>query len=344
MRSSIAAKWRSNLRVAAFVYLSALLMMVASERVYWYWSGLTVDSVLLLAGLYSLAAAAGLWTLGHTGSSRLHQIILGGAVFAFVVEGVITPVIYEDGPLPMMAAMFVGWHGMLGFVGFWFLARRWLLDRQWRRLATTAGAVGAVWGIWARTSAVGDELDMAAIAEGFDPTILSPLDFTAYAVGVGAVFVVGHWLIGYVWPDGWRPGRRSTQLIVLLAAAYMAVAVLPAVIWAPAKLAALLGLTLWLLRRSQTPEEPAPFSALRGRVRLREAAVLLVMPVAAAATYWLVDGAGLEDGGLVAIYWTLVDGQIAGGAAAYWWAARRAVRRAIPTWAEPTIAPRVVER
>ena len=110
-------RWAQRARLFGFLYLSALLMVMASERVYWYWGGVTVESVLILAAFYSLPAAAGLWALSLTRSTKLHQVVLAGAIFGFVVEGVITTVVYADGALPVFAAMFVGWHGMVAFVG-----------------------------------------------------------------------------------------------------------------------------------------------------------------------------------------------------------------------------------
>ena len=56
--------------------------------------------------------------MAHSHAMNLHHVILGGAIFAFLVEGVMIPIIYADGPLPVFAALFVGWHGLLAVVGF----------------------------------------------------------------------------------------------------------------------------------------------------------------------------------------------------------------------------------
>ncbi|MDX2465985.1 MAG: hypothetical protein QNL12_01625, partial [Acidimicrobiia bacterium] len=132
----------------AFVFLSAVTMVIASERVYWYVGGISAESVLGIGLFYMVPAVAALWALGSGPSQRLHQLILGGAVFAFVVEGVLTPVIYEDGPLPIMAALFVGWHGLFSFVGSWYLTRRWLLDRRRGIIVGAGAAMGVYWGLW----------------------------------------------------------------------------------------------------------------------------------------------------------------------------------------------------
>lgn len=335
------ARWRHRARVSMFLYLSALLMMVASERVYWYWSGVTFESVVVLPLFYAVGTAAALWALALTGASRIRQLVLAGAVFAFVIEGVVTPVIYADGFLPVFAAMFVGWHGLVGLVGFWYLARRWLLAGRLRILAGASAVAGLIWGAWARGSGSSNTLDAEAIsditAEGLDAAVYSPGQFAVYAMAVGMIFAGGHWLIGYFWPKDWQPTVRSTRAVVLVAVGYMALAVLPAVIWAPLKLALLVVPTIWLMRRGST-RQPSIIEGLHGRVPLRRTAVLIILPVTAALAYWFVEGLGLNDDGLATIYWLVVAAQVVGGGVAYIWAAVSALR-AKPEWNMPSLNP-----
>ena len=324
------ATWVDRARLFAFLYLSAMLMVVASERIYWYWSGVTVDSILGLTLVYSLPAAAGLWALAINGARRLSDVVLAGAVFAFVVEGVVTPVIYFDGFLPIFAAMFVGWHGIVGFLGAWYLVRKLLLAGRDRLLALVSVVAGLGWGAWARAAATGETLDVdevaALAAEGIDTSILSPSEFAVYASLVGVIFMAGHWLVGYVWPQRWVPGKRSTRAVVFLALGYMSLAVLPAVIWAPLKLAVLIGGTLLLMRRGSQTAGPNIVEQLHGRIPLRRTLALAPLPIAAALAYWIVATSGMSDDGLLAIYWSAVAAQVIGGGGAYVWAARRAMQ------------------
>lgn len=314
--------------VSAFVYLSSIIMVMASERVYWFWAGLDFESVFLLGAFYVIPASVGIWAVALTPAKRPYQVVLAGAIFAFVVEGVLTPIIYGDGPLPIMAAMFVGWHGLISFVGFWYLTRTWLVNGETGRLSIVAAGFGSFWGVWAVVSAVTDPPETAEI--GFDATLLAPGGFARYALAVGATFALAHWLIGYVWPVGWRPSKFSTWAIATIAVAYMVVAVLPAVIWAPIKLAVLIGGTWLLIRLSRmqvSQDEPSIIDKLNGHPRLRRIAPILLMPLTAALAYaatWAVRGYGELMGG---VYWVLVGAQITVGAAAFIWAGRRAVGR-----------------
>ena len=313
-------------RRAAFIALTALIVVVGSERIYWYGAGFGWSSVLELAAFYTLPAAAGLWAMALTPARRLHQVILAGAAYAFVAEGVLTPVIYSDGPLPVTAAMFVGWHGMLAFVVLWYAFRRWIVEDRVRTVAIAATATGALWGLWAMAGAVGDVEASAGV-------LLDPTTFATYAGGVGAVLAVSHLGIGWVWPTGWRPSRGAGVVLGIALLVYFAVTVLPAVAWAPAKLAALLSGTGWLLRRSRVsdePDEPTVLDALSGRSGTRSVAALVMLPVTASIVYgtvWALRATAVPT----ILFWAMVAAQVAVGAAGFTWAARRSLRREYTT-------------
>ncbi len=322
MSAAAIRKWVSGL---FFVFLSSLLVVTASERVYWYLGGIGFEENIVIALFYMLPTLAALWAIGSGPSSRLHQIVLAGAIFGFVVEGVLTTVIYEDGPLPVLAALFVGWHGLLSVVCFWYLARKWLLERGRLPLAIGAAAVGVYWGVWSIV------YRLPEATEDFDQTfaVMEPGDFAVYAFAVGAIFAAAHWLIGYVWPDQFRPGKWGRRGIVFLLTVYAALAVLPLVPWAPIKFAALVGGTLWLLRRSResTADEPSAIERLQGRVAVADTAILLLAPFAATLSYSVVWGLELSDDAISGIFATFSGLQVLAGFIAFVWAAGRSLRQ-----------------
>ena len=312
----------STVRIALWSFVGSIVLVMISERVYWYWAGMGPASLVELPAFYLVATLPALWLLRWLPAREPHQVVLAGALYGFVVEGVLTPIIYTDGPLPILAALFVGWHGILAFVGGWYLVHRLLVERRRRALARLAAAFGAVWGIWAAVAALGDPPAEFPAAQP-----LVPGAFGRYALGVGITFLLAHWLLGFVWPLRRRPTRWSTALIVGVAVVYLAIAVLPAVPWAPAKLAVLVGGILWPARRSRSsvsPVEPPVLDRLAGRVRLRDAAVLLVAPATATTTYGLATW-HVPPGGLVVLYWVAVAAQVLGGGVAVVWATRRAL-------------------
>lgn len=322
-------RWRRAVRFGAFVYLTSTIVVMGSERAYWYWTGINAETILLIGLFYLIPTMAGLWSMALTPARRAHQVALAAAMFAIVVEGVLTPMIYIDGPLPIMAFMFMGWHGLVAFLGFWYLTRKWLVEGRRLVLATASFVLGLGWGVWALASSLADEPREEAIAEGLG-AVLEPAGFARYSFAVGATLAVAHWLLGYVWPTQWHPKTRTTRLLWLVAAAYFSVAVLPAVVWAPLKLLGLVGGTWWLLTRSRSTVgacEPTVFQNLAGRVSVSSAALILLMPAGASLAYAAGWELSLSAETLAAIYWSLVAVQIIGGAIAYSWAVFRAIRK-----------------
>ena len=66
---------------------------------------------------------------------RLSALVLAAALFVFLVEGVLTPAIYEAGLFdPVIPALTIGWHGLLSVIFGWYCLRKWLISGQWGRL------------------------------------------------------------------------------------------------------------------------------------------------------------------------------------------------------------------
>ncbi len=323
---------RRALSLSAFVYLTSTILVMASERAFWFWAGFSADSVLFLGVFYLIPTTAVLLAVALGQARQFHQIVLAGALYAIVTEGVLTPVIYADGPLLILAAMFVAWHGLIAFTGFWYLVRRWLLDRDRLRLVIGSLLFGTFWGVWALASVIGDPPDeVEALEADFNLVVLDPGEFSRYALMVGATLIAAHWLIGFVWPTGWRPRRRSSIILLVLSGAYFAVAVLPAVFWAPIKLAVMLMIT-WRLLRRQSPavEENMPtiLDQMTGSVRLMDCTILILMPVAASMSYALLWPLRSQSQVLEVVYWSLVWIQVVVGFFAYIWSWRRSIPQA----------------
>lgn len=316
---------RPGARLAAFTYLTAIIAVIGSERLYWYWAGIDPTSLLALAAFYALPVAAALWLLAYVPGRTAEQVVLAGIAYALLVEGVLTPVLYEDGPLPALAVMFVGWHGLITFAGLWYLAHRWLVQRRSRQLLAASAVLGLWWGAWARASSITEPPSADDVAEmGLDPTLLAPAEFALYAALAGAALAASHLLLARVVPVGWRPTRRSLQVLAAVVVACFIVLIVPAVPWAPLKLIPLLWL-VWIAMRRGWGGETTALDRLAGPVRIRDAALLLALPATAAATYallWQVSSTGL----LAVVYWGMVGAQAAAGATAVAMVSWRAVR------------------
>lgn len=310
-----------------FVWICAasLAAVMASERVYWYWSGIDADSLSVLAIFYATATATAFWVLSRVPGTGLKLAILGGVAYALVVEGIVTPVMYEDGPLPVLFLMFVGWHGLLAFAGFVYLLRRWALLGRARTIAVMASLTGIWWGVWALSSAVTDrEAAEEFVLEGGSAEILTPGSFAVYAGWVGVVLVAAHLVMDRAWPPiGWKPSRAGRISIALAAVALAALLVLPVVPWAPLKLAVLAWATRLALRRVAASDgTPTVIDELAGRVRARHLLPVLMLPVSASAVYAAMWPAREHDS-LSVVYWSMVGLQVVAGVGGLVWAVTR---------------------
>lgn len=308
------------------MFAVALAAVMASERVYWYWSPLDLDTTSILTFFYGSAAAVALIALGLTRRAGIATAIIASGVYALVVEGVITPVIYEDGPLPLLYLMFLGWHGVLAFVGFVYLIRKWALAGNAKAMALASLVTGVFWGVWALSSGVNDVVTESLFAEdGGSSGLRDPMSFALYAGLVTVVLAAAHVVMDRVWPKaGWRPSRLLMVVAGMGCVWMTATLVIPAVFWAPLKLGALAYILWRLMRRADTGDESQPtvIDELGGRIRYRTLLALAPMPVAAVGVYtamWPLRNAGE----LAATWWWLIAAQWIGGMIALVWAIRR---------------------
>lgn len=284
---------RRTQRLAArlsFVVLSAAIVVVSSEKFYWYPQGFTAVGFVELSAFYALPVAATLWVIERYNINRPWPILLASGIFALGVEGIITPVLYEDGPVPALALYFFAWHGVLSFGFCWYLARRWALTGCRTRLAMGSALYGAAWGLWSvtywRTESIEEfETENAAGDASWDPGQWGVPKFALYAATFTAVLITAHWLLGFVWPTDWQTTRRWNLATALLLAAGLALITIT-IPWAPLKLGLLGWLIVRQLRRAGTGSARLTvFDALQGRPTLVQLAPLCLLAAVAVAVY-----------------------------------------------------------
>lgn len=227
-------------------------------------------------------------------ASGWRAAILAGGLFAFLLEGAITPVLYEDGPLPFLPAYFAGWHGIGSIVLLWYAVRRFLLRGNTWRLAAVAALCGLVFGVWSLTYWLPESaVDPDLADQGFVVVRWPVGRFALYAVALTLVLAAAHLLLDRVWQRRFPPSRLG-MVIVLLGLCVFAVPTLIAVPWAPLKLGALLGLALYGLRRCVRPDGQSLLEELDGRFPAHRAWSLALLPAVAVTAY---GGASLLEPG-----------------------------------------------
>ncbi|MEO1062593.1 MAG: hypothetical protein AAFZ07_14350 [Actinomycetota bacterium] len=322
--------WRSGARRLAFALVSAAIIVVVSERMFWFWASNPLSHVEVSA-YYALAVAPALWLIDRFRVDRLAPLVLVALVFGMFVEGVLTPVTYTGGPfVPFFPVWFTAWHGLMGLVVAWYLVHRWLIERRVRALAVLATVAGAFWGLWSMTlwlpENVGDE---ELIADNGGPlTVLAPVAFARYALVFSLIFALAHWLWGRLGDVGqFRPSRPATILFGVVVAA-MLIGWTVVVPWALPMFALYVWLAVRLLRRHEpVAKGPGLLAQLVGPVRARDLLSLAPMPIAATGTYALIWWLTPTDTvGRVVMYGTIVV-QTAVAAVALWRSGREIGRR-----------------
>ncbi len=305
-------------RSIAFVMLTSAVVVVASEKMYWYTGAYTPGAVIELTLYYSAAVMPLLYALGRFAVDTTGRLVLAAGIFAMVTEGIITPVVYSDGPLPVMFLYFLGWHGLMSVVFLWYTVHRWALLGRRRRLALASALVGLMWGVWStnywRSQTVAEQAAENLEEPGlWDVGQWAVPKYALFAFGFTAVVIACHWLLGFVWPDDWRPSRVWTVVVAVALVAYLGLWTV-AIPWAPVKFAAVVGILVWLLHRSRPqPGSVTLLAENAGRIQLVNLLPLVCMPVAAVAGYALMAGLDLDDAALGLVYWAFVAATVITG-------------------------------
>lgn len=273
---------RTKLRVLATSSASVLalgvLLWSLSEAVFW---SAPRPDVSVASALGGVAAYSGVGVLldrlvQWARVRRVAAVVVAGAAYGWVVEGVVATTLYGDAEIPFPATVAwtaLAWHMPVAVLGGWWLLGR-LLARRRARTVTRAGVIaGTCWGGW---------------AAGWGPAAASHAAFLLLALVVTVLVTAAHLVLEVV-----PPPRGGTLPVVcgVLALGWFGVVVLPTTPWAPVVLVPLLGLCAVVLSRTRPEATLRTRTRTRtgGRARLVGAGALVVtVPLAATAVRALV--------------------------------------------------------
>ena len=269
-----------------FALLSAVVLIVFSEKLYWYVTGYGFFDLLLG---YFFPAFVLLWVIDAFRVRRLAPLWLAAAAFGFLTEGVLVGTMYEGGPLNWFSASYtpLAWHAPISVVFGWYALRRWLVAGRGRALAVGGAAVGLFWGLWAMAWWLPENAaDPALLAQGARLGQWPVGEFGLHAFTFTAVLAAALWLLGRGGWSSFRPSALEVLLVVAVLLVFFIGGVLPAAPWAPLKLGPLLGVTLLGLYANKRREPPGSLLAdVAGLVDSRLVPLLFVMPAVAVAVY-----------------------------------------------------------
>ena len=298
-----------------FVFVSAVISVVASERMFWFWStGLRVH--LELALYYSFSIAVVFSAIARYRVDGWSALLLATPLYAYVTEGLITPILYTGGPfVPFFPAWFSFWHGIMAVGVLLFGVRSWVLRGRLKRLAWASVGLGLFWGTWLSTSRMpANANDQELIDEMGELVVLGPAAFARYAALFTGVLIVAHWLLGFVWPASFEPGKWSCRLAAGLIAIGL-VSWTVAIPWALPMFVAYAGLQLLGLRRHRDNTTSADlFFQLHGRTPIKNLWPLVLMAPTAAGSYAALWAVNPSEFALQIVFYTVIAVQTVLGA------------------------------
>jgi hypothetical protein len=280
---------------------------------------------------YSLVVAVVLRVVRRFPLRTAPQVVLVGALYGWLVEGVVAATVY--GPLPVSLVWTgVAWHGLLTVAVGWILLPR-AVRRGGPRAVAWCALVGTVWGLWSAGwwSSAPDEGQVLA-----RPDLPS---YVAFVAVVTAVAMLGYAVMSRCAPQpDERPARWSLVAVLLVLAVWWVLTVVVAVPWAPVVLVLLVALVWASLRRleagaatgatvGQHDSAEEPVLGWTPGIPWRSLAPLVALPVAALATYALLSPLAPDEPGsgpLHVCFVGLVAGSSVVGAVALVWSLWRA--------------------
>ena len=274
-----------------FVLLSSVIIVFFSEKSFWYVQGYAIGELVLF---YAIPVAACLAVIDLFQVSSLSGMVLVGGLLGFLVEGILTPVVYEAGLLdPVMPAYFVGWHGLLSIVFGWYWIRKTILEDNWKKLSLASILFGVFFGSWSLSYRLPEsvmEFESYVLAgETWFPGAWPVVDFAFYSLVFTGMLMLAHWLLGKgIWQSSFSLRKWEWGLLGLVLGFIFVFQVLPVVPFGILKLIALITLVvipLWIQKNRR--DDPSTLTTLDGQYPFSRTLPLILIPITATTIYGL---------------------------------------------------------
>ena len=273
------------LRRIILALATGYVLMYYSELMFWarFKPGDTLGELAGTWLFYSLAAYAFLSTLAVFRVHNLWGIFLAGALYGWLVEGVIVQTMYDAFPW-QISWTGLAWHALLSVLVGWYWMLKALHSPRAAIAWISAAAIGLFIGFWAISWWVEEPVSVTSIP-----------DFAVFTLVTTLLLGVGYGLIDRLSGRGFSPSRWELAALVLIFGLYFVFITIPAAplaVFVLPPLLAVLFLALWRHRRAAVPLPPqeAPSSPIRPLSLLGLAAI----PITAVSFYALAMTLGVR--------------------------------------------------
>lgn len=333
IQTDVRSSWlTSATQIAGRAWFLLLLTAVAvffSEKAYWYPQGFAIWELILF---YAVPVYASVWMIEVFKVNSFPTLVLVAGFYAFLVEGVLTPVIFEAGLFdPVMPAYFIGWHGLLVIVFGWYVIRQWLINGQTIALMIGSIAFGIFWGAWSVTYWLPEHVidwPNAIGPLGSTSLVWTPTEFGLYGLIVTLLLVGGHLILGRgAWLNSFSVSRGEKW--VLFGALLFLYATL-SFIGAPFGLLTM-GLLLTavfipLNKHRKRGHTDSILTQLEKPIQINRLPILLLMPVVATAVYATAFQSNLDQETVLLLLELMTFFNMATGGMVFIWAMVKTIR------------------
>lgn len=138
-------KLRSLLTRWIFILATGYTLVFFSELLFW---GTASFAAFVPTWIfYSLAAYLFLAVISRFHVNRIWPLFLAGALYGWLVEGVLVSSVYENLPVSISDTG-LSWHALITVLIGWYAVRRALSSPRPRRTLPLAAGIGILWGAW----------------------------------------------------------------------------------------------------------------------------------------------------------------------------------------------------
>ena len=260
----------------ALVALSAgYVLMYYSELVFWARYdpvGMALPDLLFTYLIYSLVTYIFLSVITRFQVRTFWALFLAGAVYGWLIEGVIVQTMYDSFPL-QISFTGLAWHSLISVMVGWYYVLNILLQNSYKKTTLTAGVIGLFYGLW-------------AICWWTEEGIVTPVsEFALYAVVTSAVLVGCYWMYNRLCPSAFEPTKIEWIILIIVVLFFYSFTVLvqPAALLV---LPPLLGLVYLTLRRNRNKERRRDLiGVLRSEIKPLNYGLLFLIPLVAVVVY-----------------------------------------------------------
>ncbi len=266
---------------AVVILANGYVLFFFSERVFWSFPrpNDSLAEMLVTWFAYSLLGWIFLILVRKYRIGTFLPLFLAGAVYGWIAEGVVVDTLYggPTNPFPLSIS-FTGlsWHALLSVGVGWYVLPRALTAARPGKAMWISAVIGCCWGLWAVWWP--NELGPGAAT--------SVSSFAGHALVCSLLFMGSWMLLGRARSDWFQVGRLETGILAGLVAFVFLFARVPANLSAAWILPPLLLVTAIGLRRGAGREQQRDvIDSFVGRIPITRALTLILIPLAASATY-----------------------------------------------------------